>query len=53
MNVALAVPFVRGMMTKGAGIEAAEEVHYGASIGLPSGPSGTGTRLEMAGIDLR
>ena len=53
VSVALAVPLEYRVVAKSGGIESAKVVHYGASIGLPSGPSGTGTRLDTAGIDFK
>ena len=53
VRVTLAVTLEYRVVAKSGRIESTEVVHYGASIGLPSGPSGTGTRLDTAGIDFR
>ena len=53
MDIALAMPFIHRVMAESGRIETAKKMHYGASIGLPSGPSGTGTRLDTAGSDFK
>src|SRR5688500_15018503 len=42
--VSLAVPLERRMRPERRFLEPAEVVHYGCSMGFPSGVSGTGTR---------
>src|SRR5262245_3280460 len=51
--IALAMPLERRMVPKRRFLEPPEVVHYGCSIGLPSGVSGTGTRFAIGLIDFR
>ena len=53
MSLAFAVSRENRVLPESGRIKTPKVVHYGASIGLPSGPSGTGTRFEMAGSDFK